>query len=175
METISFEFPKSLKDLWRSETVGEYQLAKFQLIFFSFSSLGFFFSGRIAKWILKESQGLVWGYPMESFGLKMKKSIPRWWKKRFSATITETDPSCKVVYLGNVLTGWAKGKQQENLATLTSHLKIDLASNTKSFKMLRAAEIWPNGSDPLHLFDSWLIYFVGFLLNSVIFDINCTS
>ena len=42
--------------------------------------------------------------------LKMKKStLPRWWKRRFTATITEADPSCKVVYLGNVLTGWAKG------------------------------------------------------------------
>ena len=41
----------------------------------------------------------------------MKKTslMPRWWKKRFTAVITESDPSCKVVYLGNVLTGWAKG------------------------------------------------------------------
>lgn len=44
---------------------------------------------------------------MES--LKMKKKVSRWWKRRFTATITETDPSFKVVYLGNVLTGWAKG------------------------------------------------------------------
>ena len=47
---------------------------------------------------------------VESLSNKMKKSLPRWWKKRFSASITESDPSCKVVYLGNVLTGWAKGK-----------------------------------------------------------------
>jgi len=46
---------------------------------------------------------------VESLSNKMKKSLPRWWKKRFSASITESDPSCKVVYLGNVLTGWAKG------------------------------------------------------------------
>ncbi len=39
----------------------------------------------------------------------MKKKVSRWWKRRFTATITETDPSFKVVYLGNVLTGWAKG------------------------------------------------------------------
>lgn len=52
---------------------------------------------------------------MESLSAKMKKTslMPRWWKKRFTAVITETDPSCKVVYLGNVLTGWAKG----NLST----------------------------------------------------------
>ena len=47
---------------------------------------------------------------VESLSNKMKKSLPRWWKKRFSASITESDPSCKVVYLGHVLTGWAKGK-----------------------------------------------------------------
>lgn len=45
----------------------------------------------------------------ETLGGKMKKSLPRWWKKRHTAVITEADPSCKVVYLGNVLTGWAKG------------------------------------------------------------------
>ena len=48
---------------------------------------------------------------IESLGAKMKKSlVPRWFKKRYqTATISECDPSCKVVYLGNVLTGWAKG------------------------------------------------------------------
>ncbi|KZS15337.1 Uncharacterized protein APZ42_019121, partial [Daphnia magna] len=47
---------------------------------------------------------------MEKLSAKMKKTslMPRWWKKRFTAVITESDPSFKVVYLGNVLTGWAK-------------------------------------------------------------------
>ena len=31
------------------------------------------------------------------------------WKRK-SANITEYDPTYRVVYLGNVLTGWAKGK-----------------------------------------------------------------
>lgn len=34
--------------------------------------------------------------------------IKKIWK-RGSATITEADPTYKVAYLGNVLTGWAKG------------------------------------------------------------------
>ena len=48
---------------------------------------------------------------MDTLSAKMKKTslMPKWWKKRFTAVITESDPSCKVVYLGNVLTGWAKG------------------------------------------------------------------
>lgn len=51
-------------------------------------------------------------FSMETLSAKMKKTslMPRWWKKRFTAVITESDPSFKVVYLGNVLTGWAKGK-----------------------------------------------------------------
>ncbi len=36
--------------------------------------------------------------------------IKRFWRKRKSLTINEYDPSFKVVYLGNVLTGWAKGQ-----------------------------------------------------------------
>lgn len=31
---------------------------------------------------------------------------------RRSVTITEYDPTYKVVYLGNVLTGWAKGESE---------------------------------------------------------------
>ncbi|KAG5869827.1 hypothetical protein JTB14_020185 [Gonioctena quinquepunctata] len=31
------------------------------------------------------------------------------WKKYASATISRPDPSYRVVYLGNVVTGWAKG------------------------------------------------------------------
>lgn len=32
------------------------------------------------------------------------------WKKYASATISKPDPTYKVAYLGNVVTGWAKGK-----------------------------------------------------------------
>jgi hypothetical protein len=35
------------------------------------------------------------------------------WKKR-SANISDYDPTFRVIYLGNVLTGWAKGKQQQH-------------------------------------------------------------
>lgn len=38
----------------------------------------------------------------------LKMSLGRLWKRR-SVTITEYDPTYKVAYLGNVLTGWAKG------------------------------------------------------------------
>ena len=61
---------------------------------------------------------------MDSFGSKVKKSLPGWCKKRFSVTITESDPSCKVVYLGNVLTGWAKGKPSSNSFTVHSSYNI---------------------------------------------------
>jgi hypothetical protein len=54
----------------------------------------------------------------------MKKTslMPRWWKKRFTAVITESDPSFKVVYLGNVLTGWAKGRDTHNPHTTSDYL-----------------------------------------------------
>lgn len=39
----------------------------------------------------------------------LKQGLGRLWRRR-SVTISEYDPSYKVVYLGNVLTGWAKGK-----------------------------------------------------------------
>lgn len=32
------------------------------------------------------------------------------WKKYASATISKPDPTYRVAYLGNVVTGWAKGK-----------------------------------------------------------------
>lgn len=38
----------------------------------------------------------------------LKQGLGRLWRRR-SVTITEYDPTYKVVYLGNVLTGWAKG------------------------------------------------------------------
>lgn len=36
-------------------------------------------------------------------------SLKKLWKRK-SAVITEYDPSYKVIYLGNVVTGWAKGR-----------------------------------------------------------------
>ena len=49
---------------------------------------------------------------MTSLGLPTMPKLPKatkFWKKR-SANISEYDPTFRVVYLGNVLTGWAKGK-----------------------------------------------------------------
>ncbi|XP_046741885.1 uncharacterized protein LOC124408760 [Diprion similis] len=41
----------------------------------------------------------------------LKKGLGRLWRRhRGNASITEYDPSYKVAYLGNVLTGWAKGE-----------------------------------------------------------------
>lgn len=40
----------------------------------------------------------------------LKQGLGKLWRRR-SVTITEYDPTYKVVYLGNVLTGWAKGKE----------------------------------------------------------------
>lgn len=40
----------------------------------------------------------------------LKRGLGRIWKRhRGNASITEYDPCYKVAYLGNVLTGWAKG------------------------------------------------------------------
>lgn len=36
------------------------------------------------------------------------------WKRR-TANITDYDPTYRVIYLGNVLTGWAKGAVQEEV------------------------------------------------------------
>lgn len=51
----------------------------------------------------------------------LKQGLGRLWKRR-SVTITEYDPSYKVVYLGNVLTGWAKGKINLSISLLTSFI-----------------------------------------------------
>lgn len=41
----------------------------------------------------------------------LKRGLGRLWRRhRGNASITEYDPSYKVAYLGNVLTGWAKGE-----------------------------------------------------------------
>ena len=42
----------------------------------------------------------------------LKKGLGRLWRRhRGNASITEYDPCYKVAYLGNVLTGWAKGER----------------------------------------------------------------
>lgn len=51
----------------------------------------------------------------KEFGQKTFRSLKRglgrlWRRHRGNASITEYDPCYKVAYLGNVLTGWAKGK-----------------------------------------------------------------
>lgn len=41
----------------------------------------------------------------------LKRGLGRLWRRhRGNASITEYDPCYKVAYLGNVLTGWAKGE-----------------------------------------------------------------
>lgn len=40
----------------------------------------------------------------------LSKSIGRLWRRSHSVEISTPDPEYKVLYLGNVLTGWAKGK-----------------------------------------------------------------
>ena len=47
---------------------------------------------------------------MSSLNLPRLPSKAKFWKKR-SANISEVDPTFRVIYLGNVLTGWAKGKK----------------------------------------------------------------
>lgn len=51
----------------------------------------------------------------KEFGQKTLRSLKRglgrlWRRHRGNASITEYDPCYKVAYLGNVLTGWAKGE-----------------------------------------------------------------
>ena len=42
-------------------------------------------------------------------------SKAKFWKKRRSEDLGESDPSYRAIYLGNVLTGWAKGKFSKEL------------------------------------------------------------
>lgn len=42
--------------------------------------------------------------------MNLNTKISKLWRKKRSVTITEYDPTYKVVYLGNVLTAWAKGE-----------------------------------------------------------------
>lgn len=51
------------------------------------------------------------------FGSKAMRTISRglgklWWRRTHSIDISSPDPEFKVSYLGNVLTGWAKGKNR---------------------------------------------------------------
>lgn len=51
----------------------------------------------------------------KEFGHKTLRSLKRglgrlWRRHRGNASITDYDPCYKVAYLGNVLTGWAKGE-----------------------------------------------------------------
>lgn len=41
----------------------------------------------------------------------LSKSLGKLWRRSHSVEISTPDPEYKVLYLGNVLTGWAKGKQ----------------------------------------------------------------
>lgn len=44
----------------------------------------------------------------------LSKSLGRFWRRSHSVEISPPDPEYKVLYLGNVLTGWAKGKFRIN-------------------------------------------------------------
>ena len=49
---------------------------------------------------------------LPSFRLPSK---AKFWKKRRSEDLGDSDPSYRAIYLGNVLTGWAKGKFQTSI------------------------------------------------------------
>lgn len=47
--------------------------------------------------------------------IRLPSSVRRsklFWKRKRSAIISDVDPQFRVTYLGNVLTGWAKGKKE---------------------------------------------------------------
>merc|ERR1712156_224168 len=53
-------------------------------------------------------------------------SKAKFWRKRSSADITEYDPTIRAIYLGNVLTVWAKGDgcMDKAMASLWSNYTI---------------------------------------------------
>eukprot|EP00094_Tigriopus_californicus_P010052 TCALIF_09693-PC protein Name:"Similar to FAM43A Protein FAM43A (Homo sapiens)" AED:0.27 eAED:0.27 QI:0/0.66/0.75/1/0.66/0.75/4/197/673 len=56
---------------------------------------------------------------------------PKFWKKKRSATISDIDPEYRVIYLGNVLTAWARGDGcvDKPLSTLwRNHVSSDKAN-----------------------------------------------
>ena len=60
---------------------------------------------------------------MSSLGLpqiRLPSGSRLFWKKKRSAVISDVDPQYRVTYLGNVLTGWAKGEQRLNCSHPTS-------------------------------------------------------
>ncbi|KAL0122829.1 hypothetical protein PUN28_007483 [Cardiocondyla obscurior] len=64
---------------------------------------------------IDETDGTVQPSAGKEFGHKTLRSLKRglgrlWRRHRGNVSITEYDPSYKVAYLGNVLTGWAKGE-----------------------------------------------------------------
>jgi hypothetical protein len=73
------------------------------------------------------------------------------WKRR-TANITEYDPTYRVVYLGNVLTGWAKGKsirshsnnEYEVLTEKTSPVCFEAAG--RASLTLALVVMYPHGS-----------------------------
>lgn len=55
---------------------------------------------------------------MSSLGLpqiRLPSGSRLFWKKKRSAVISDVDPQYRVTYLGNVLTGWAKGESPNHL------------------------------------------------------------
>ncbi|CAG0914842.1 unnamed protein product [Notodromas monacha] len=63
--------------------------------------------------------------------------MKRFWRRKKSLTINEYDPSFKVIYLGNVLTGWAKGEGcvDRPLATLWKNYKAQNGKQEIQMKM----------------------------------------
>ena len=64
------------------------------------------------------------------------------WKRR-TANITDYDPTYRVVYLGNVLTGWAKGKKDKRIC------KEKLVFNSQTDRLSPSTGIcltWPGKS-----------------------------
>lgn len=62
----------------------------------------------------------------------LRVGIRKIWK-RGSATITEADPTYKVAYLGNVLTGWAKGMK---LKKFVSKIRIEYTLSVLNFLLI---------------------------------------
>lgn len=62
----------------------------------------------------------------------LSKSIGRLWRKSHSVEISAPDPEYKVLYLGNVLTGWAKGE----LRFFFLHIPLYILAYSFYFKLL---------------------------------------
>ena len=67
---------------------------------------------------------------MSSLGLpqiRLPSGSRLFWKKKRSAVISDVDPQYRVTYLGNVLTGWAKGES-------TTYMYLPLGVRSKGQK-----------------------------------------